>query len=52
MASSQNIVLVLFISLLLRCLLFMFNIHEWIYSRIEFTTPVTSWKRGQLNSFQ
>ena len=28
--------------------MFMSSIHDWIYSRIEFTTPVTSWKRGQL----
>ncbi|CAB4018485.1 phosphatidylinositol glycan anchor biosynthesis class U -like, partial [Paramuricea clavata] len=45
MASSRGLVLVLLLALLLRCSLFMFGIHDWIYSRIEFATPVTSWKR-------
>ena len=47
MASFHSFVLVLFISLVLRSVLFMFGIHDWIYSRIELTTPITSWKRGQ-----
>ena len=48
MAPFHSVVLVLFISLLWRIFMFMFSIHDWIYSRIEFSTPVTSWKRGQL----
>ena len=31
--------------------MFLFGIHESIYSRIEFTTPVTSWKRGLSKSW-
>jgi hypothetical protein len=47
---SRGVVLVLFLAVLLRSLLFMFGIHEWIYSRIEFSTPVSSWKRGFFNT--
>ncbi|XP_028392160.1 phosphatidylinositol glycan anchor biosynthesis class U protein-like isoform X2 [Dendronephthya gigantea] len=45
MAISLDFVFVLFSALVLRCLLFVFDIHNWIYTRIQFTTPITSWKR-------
>ncbi|XP_046843516.1 phosphatidylinositol glycan anchor biosynthesis class U protein-like [Xenia sp. Carnegie-2017] len=42
---KRNLVFLIITAVVVRCLLFLFNVHDSIYDRIEFTTPLTSWKR-------
>lgn len=41
---------VVFGAFTLRYLSFLSGVNDWTYDRIEFSTPVVSWKRGMLCS--